>query len=169
MNRPRQRKSKSKNTEQSSPELARQYALRLLSGRDYSLAQLKLKLRARQFSEADLEQAVSSLEQDNWINDRRFAERFAESAVAAGRFYGIRLRMELLRRGIPEAVASDVIDIVSESHNEDDEAGAALMRRFPGFSFATASDREKRSVFGFLQRRGFRPSVILRAMRADIS
>ena len=94
------RRLKSTNTEQSSAELARRYALRLLSGRDYSVAKLKLKLRARSFTEADVEEAVSGLEKENWISDRRFAERFAESALASGRFYGIRLRMEMLRRGI---------------------------------------------------------------------
>ncbi len=158
---------KSKNTEQSSPELARQYALRLLAARDYSIAQLKLKLRDREFAEVDLEEAVAGLERENWINDRRYAERFAESALASGRFYGLRLRMEMLRRGFPETIVTEVIALVSEGRNEDDETCLALMRRFPDFSFATASDKEKRSVLGFLQRRGFRISVILRAMRAE--
>ena len=80
--RPRKNPSRSKNTEPSSPERAWQYALRLLAARDYTIAQLKQKLRLRDFEEADLEQAVSRLESENWISDRRFAERFAESALA---------------------------------------------------------------------------------------
>jgi regulatory protein len=168
MNSPCKRRLKSKNTEKSSPVSARQYALRLLSGRDYSIAQLKLKLRARNFTEADLEEAVSGLERENWINDRRFAERFAESALASRRFYGFRLRMEMLQRGIPEAVVTEVIDLMSEGRKEDDEAGLALVRHFPAFTFATASDKDKRRVLGFLQRRGFKTSAILRAMRAEV-
>lgn len=168
MKSPCKRRLKSKNTEQSSPELARQYALRLLAERDYSIARLKQKLRDRKFAETDLEEAVSGLETENWINDRRFAERFAESALASGRFYGFRLRMEMLRRGFSEAVVTEVIDLMSDGRNEDDEAGLALVRHFPDFSFATASDKEKRSVLGFLQRRGFRTSVVLRAMRAEV-
>jgi regulatory protein len=168
MNSPCKRRLKSKNTEQSSPKLARQYALRLLSGRDYSIAQLKQKLRARNFTEADLEEAVSGLEIENWISDRRFAERFAESALASGRFYGFRLRMEMLRRGISETVVSEVIDFMSEGRTEDDEAALALVRHFPDFSFTAASDKDKRRVLGFLQRRGFHTSAILRAMRAEV-
>jgi len=111
---------------------------------------------------------VSGLERENWISDRRFAERFAESALASGRFYGFRLRMEMLRRGIPEAVVSEVIDLMSEGRNEDNEVGLALARHFADFSFAAASDKDKRRVLGFLQRRGFHTSAILRAMRAEV-
>jgi regulatory protein len=165
--RPRKNPSRSKNTEPSSPERAWQYALRLLAAKDYTIAQLKQKLRTREFAEADLEQAVSRLELENWISDRRFAQRFAESALASGRFYGLRLRMEMLRRGFPEEVVSEVIGLLSVDCNEDEQAGLVLERHFPSFSFAAASDREKRRALGFLQRRGFRTSVIVRAMRAE--
>jgi regulatory protein len=167
--RPRKNPSKSKNTEPSSPERARQYALRLLAARDYTIAQLKQKLRLRDFTEADLDQAVSRLESESWISDRRFAQRFAESALASGRFYGLRLRMEMLRRGFPEEIVSEVIGLLSVDCDEDEQAALALERHFPSFSFATASDREKRRALGFLQRRGFRASVIMRAMRAEYS
>ncbi|NVN92634.1 MAG: regulatory protein RecX [Desulfuromonadales bacterium] len=161
--------SRLKSTEPSSPERAWQYALRLLAAKDYTIVQLKQKLRAREFTDADLDQAVSRLEMENWISDRRFAERFAESALASGRFFGLRLRMEMLRRGFPEDVVSEVVGRLSDEFNEDVEAGGALTRHFPGFSFSEASDREKRRVLSFLQRRGFRTSVILRAMRMEVA
>lgn len=163
----RKKPSRLKNTEPSSVERAWQYALRLLAAKDYTTAQLKRKLRVRQFSEDDLDQAVARLEAENWINDRRFAERFAGAALASGRFYGLRLRMEMLRRGFSEALVTEVVDRLSEELHEDDEARLVLERHFPGFCYALATDREKRRVLGYLQRRGFRISVIVRVMRSD--
>jgi len=165
----KQTTSKSKSSEISSVAGARQYALRLLTGRDYSVARLKQKLRDRCFAEPDLEAAVSALELEGWINDGRFARRFAESAMESGRYYGSRLCLELKRRGIPGAVVSKTLDEIMGERNEDGDALSMLKRRFSEFSFSLAGDGEKRRVFGFLCRRGFSAAVALRAMKAEES
>jgi regulatory protein len=126
---------------------------------------MKEKLRSREFSESDLSEAVARLEAENWISDRRYAERFAESALASGRYVGPRLRMELRRRGIPDDLVSDVIGRLVEEYDEGRELRAMLERRFPRFSYAAATDKDKRRVLGFLQRRGFGLSAIMRAMK----
>ena len=159
-------RSRSKNTDPSSPEQGRQYALRLLADRDYTVAALKRKLRARQLREEDLEQVASRLEQEGWLSDRRFAERFAESALSSGRYVGVRLRLEMLKRGVPEELVDEQLGRISQEHDEDEQARQLLVRHFPGFFFAEADDREKRRVAGYLQRRGFRFSTVMRAMRS---
>ena len=156
-----------KSSEPSSPERAWQYALRLLAARDYTVARIKEKLRSRDFTDSDLNQAVERLEAEQWISDRRFAERFADSALASGRYVGPRLRMEMRRRGIPEELISDVIGRLSAEYNECTEVQAVLERRFPGFTFVTAGDKEKRRILGFLQRRGFGLSAIMRAIKGE--
>jgi len=158
---------RSKNFEPSSPERAWQYALRLLAARDYTAARMKEKLRSREFTEADLDEAVARLEAENWINDRRYAERFAESALASGRFVGTRLKMEMRRRGIPEELAGEVIGRLSEEYDECKEVQSVLERRFPRFSYVEADDKSKRRVIGFLQRKGHRFSAIMQAMKAS--
>jgi regulatory protein len=158
--------SRSKNSDPSSPEHARLYALRLLADRDYTLAGLKRKLRAREYQESAVEQAVSGLEQEGWVSDRRFAQRFAESALASGRYVGVRLRLEMLRRGVPEELVDEQLNRLALESDEDEQASQLLARHFPGFSFGEADDREKRRVAGFLQRRGLRFSAVMRAMRS---
>ena len=81
-----------RSSEPSSPERAYLYALRLLTARDYTVARLREKLRGRDLDEADVEAALERLVSEGWLDDRRFAERFAESALASGRYYGPRLR-----------------------------------------------------------------------------
>ena len=157
----------SKNTEPLPPGRAYQYALRLLTGRDYSTARVRAKLAAREVDEGDLEAVILRLQQEGWLDDRRYAERFAESALSSGRYYGTRLRLEMRRRGFtPDVVNEALAHLLAES-DEVSEVRAVVVRRYPGFSYSAASDRDKRRVVGFLQRRGFGFSAIMRALRTD--
>ena len=139
------------------------YALRLLAARDYSSARISEKLLAREFSEADTETIVARLQTEGWLDDRRFAERFAESAVAAGRFFGPRLKMEMSRRGISASLVNETV--AHHLNGESEAARLVLTRRFSDFDFEQASDKERRKVIGFLQRRGFRFSMIMQLLK----
>jgi regulatory protein len=159
---------KSKNIEPSSPERAYLHALRLLTARDYTEARLREKLHTRNYDDADCDVALVRLTSEGWVDDRRFAERFTESALASSRYYGPRLRQEMLRRGIPADMVSEVLGRVLADHDEAEDINSILARRFGAFSFSTASDKEKRRVMGFLQRRGYTLSTIMRAMRTAV-
>lgn len=155
-----------RSSEPSTPERGYLYALRLLTARDYTEAKLREKLRGRDLDEADVEAALERLVSEGWVDDRRFAQRFAESALASGRYYGPRLRQEMRRRGLQPDLVSEVLGRVLVEHDEIEEVNAIVERRFSGFSFSTASDREKRRTVGFLQRRGFSLSAVMSALRA---
>ena len=156
-----------KNSEPSSPERAFQGALTLLAARDYTAARMREKLAARGFNEAAVETAVVRLEREGWLSDRRFAERFAETAVAGGRFFGPRLRLEMRRRGVPAELVDEVLGRLRLERDEQDDLRYVMERRFPDFSFFTASDREKRRVIAFLKRRGFGLGTIMKILKAE--
>jgi regulatory protein len=155
-----------RSSEPSSPERAYLYALRILTARDYTVARLQEKLCGRAFAESDVEAALGRMVSEGWVDDRRFAERFVESALASGRYYGHRLRQEMRRRGLQPELVAEVLGRVLVERDEVEEVRAIVERRFSGFSFSTASDREKRRTIGFLQRRGFSFSAIMSALRA---
>ncbi len=143
------------------------YTLRLLTGRDYTVSRIRQKLAAREVAGQDLEALILRLQREGWLDDKRYAERFAESALSDGRFYGARLRMEMRRRGFtPDVVDETLAPLLAES-DEISEVRSAAARRYPGFSYSAASDRDKRRVIGFLQRRGFGFSAIMRALRTE--
>ena len=160
-----QHRLKSKNTEISSPERARQYALRLLAARDYTSARLRDKLTEKNYSSNDAECVIQQLKSEGWIDDRRFAQRFAESASASGRFCGPRLRQEMRRRGLPDDVVNDMMGRIREEYDEVAGVTAILERRYPDFPRSPGNDKEKQRIIGFLQRRGFNISVIMHALR----
>jgi regulatory protein len=141
--------------------------LRLLTGRDYTAAAICRKLAARGVAERDAEEVISRIQREGWLDDSRYAGRFAASAISSGRFYGARLRLEMRRRGFPVDIVNDTLAPLLAEHDELSEARAAVERRYPGFSYTAASDRDKRRIVGFLQRRGFGFSAIMQALRAE--
>jgi regulatory protein len=156
-----------KSSEPSSPERAFQDALALLAVRDYTTAKMKEKLATRGLNEAAVETAVVRLVSEGWLSDRRFAERFAETAVAGCRYFGPRLRLEMRRRGVPAELIDEVLGRLRLERNEQGDLRSVMERRYPGFSFVTATDREKRRVIAFLQRRGFGLGTIMKALKVD--
>jgi regulatory protein len=166
MNRLRSRTNlKSKSTEPPTPAITYQYALRLLTGRDYSVQKLRAKLTSWNLAEQDVESTLLRLQEEGLMDDRRYAAHFAESALSDGRFYGPRLRQEMRRRGVTAELVDDVLKQVCEEYNEADELRSVIDRRYPGFVYSAASDKEKRRVISWLQRHGFGISAILTALR----
>ncbi len=157
----------SRNTEPLTLERTYQYAVRLLTGRDYTVARIRQKLAAREVAKQEIEAVILRLQREGWLDDTRYAARFAEAALSSGRYYGGRLRLEMRRRGFtPDVVTETLAPLLAES-DEISEVRSAAERRYPGFSYSAASDRDKRRVVGFLQRRGFGFSAIMRALRSE--
>lgn len=144
---------------------ARDYALRLLGRRDHTRADLERKLVRRGVDRSIIDELISRLTDDGYLDDRRFARRWAESAVASGRCLGPRLRLELRRRGVPAEIAEQTASELTEGYEEFSVARTLLERKFPGFDPVAADDRDKRRVFGFLQRRGVSTATIVAIFR----
>ena len=157
----------SRNTEPLSPDQLYQYALRLLTGRDYAVARIRQKLATRGGVGDDAEVVIDRLQREGWLDDKRYAGRFAEAALASGRYYGARLRVEMRRKGFTADVVTNTLAPLLAESDEVAEVRSAADRRYPGFSYSAASDRDKRRVVGFLQRRGFGFSAIMQALRAE--
>lgn len=136
-------------------------ALRILTRRDHSEAELRRKLQERGIGSGDADVAISRMHSLGYLDDRRFARQWAESAIRNGRGFGPRIRLELLRRGVAEAVITDVLASLNEGYGEREVLAELISRKFGGFDYRTATDREKRRVVNFLQRRGFSLSLIL--------
>ena len=140
------------------------YALRALARRDHSVAELERKLRGKVSPEATAH-VMARLLQSGYLDDRRFAERWAEGAVRNGRGYGVRLRQELARRGIERELVEDVVAGITVQHGEEQTLRTLTAKKFAAFDPPTAPDRDRRRVMAFLQRKGFSLSAILHYFR----
>jgi regulatory protein len=140
-------------------------ALNLLSRRDHSEVELRRKLSPKGFSAAALDETMTRLKDAGYLDDRRFAQSFAEAAIRNGRGYGFRLRLELSRRGIPDEVIEDTLAALDAEYDEITTLSELMARKFEGFDPQQAEERQKRRVISYFQRRGFSLAAIVRVFR----
>jgi len=106
-------------------------ALRILTRRDHSEQELFRKLSGKGHSFGAISASVVRLKELKYLDDRRFATRWVEEALAGQRFFGARLRMELVRRGIEPDLAAEVVAAATKAGNENEQL-SELVAKFPG-------------------------------------
>ncbi len=136
-------------------------ALNLLARRDHTVHELKQKLSVRGFSADSITTAIEKLSGQKLLDDRRFAERWADAAIRGGRGYGLRILQELQRKGVSREIAAEVVATATAEHLESDSVAAIVARRFAAFDPAGASQKEKQRVYSYLQRRGFSMQTVI--------
>jgi regulatory protein len=141
------------------------YALRILSRRDSSISGVVSKLNGKGFAESIVAETVVHLQESGYLDDRRFARQWAESAIRNGRGFGPRLRLDLARLGVPAEIITETVSSLTAEYDEIETIDGLLKRKFVGFYPISASDREKRRVIQYMQRRGFSTAAIFHAFR----
>lgn len=140
-------------------------ALRVLALRDHSEEELRRKLKTKGYDEQGIEGSVARLRELGYLDDTRFALGFAESSIRNGRGFGVRIKLELARRGVAAPIIQETLTEIAGEFDEGEELSRTVARRYPGFDPAGASEREKRQMVAYLQRKGFTLSAILAALK----
>lgn len=132
-------------------------AVDLLSRRDYAKGELLLKLRQKGFSEGS-EEAVEKLEGYGYIDDRRFAEKYANELVRLKNFGKRRIVQELMKKGI----SRDIIDEVMNEIEFDSESLVSLIER--KYARSLGDEKGVRRTVNALVRKGYSYSEIREAL-----
>jgi len=132
-------------------------ALRLLTRRDHSRAELTAKLAAQAESADQLNQVLDTLQAERLLSDHRYA---SQRVAARGRRYGnARLSQELRQHGVGD---DDIAAALPEAGDETERCRAIWAKKF-GRPPQSADERAKQ--MRFLQYRGFSGEAIRRVMR----
>jgi regulatory protein len=133
-------------------------AIRLLSGRRLTKAQLAQKLRDRGYDPASVEEALATCEERRYLDDRTFAQLHVKSVLDRKPVGRMRLLHDLLRQGIDGDLARDVLDEFTEGEEERiDRALAKLEAIRPYDGYEQLGRR--------LERQGFTAPEIAKALR----
>lgn len=144
----------------------RRGAMDLLARREHSRFELAGKLRSR-FAAADMDAINVVLDQlaaENLQSDQRFAEEYLRLRMRRG-FGWLRIRADLLRRGVGDGIISDMA--------RPDEEWRALAEKLIAFRLGESgtmarASKEHQRLFRFLQSRGFSAETAHGALRRHI-
>jgi regulatory protein len=136
-------------------------ALRMLSRRDHTAAEIRRKLADADHDPEDISRVIDALRAEGAIDDRRVAEAYVSTASRVKGRGRLRIAQELQARGIDRTLADETTSAIPE----DDEAAAierilARKRLPPRIDAAT-----RRRLFQQLMRRGFPAHLIAKAFK----
>jgi len=124
-------------------------ALDILSRREHSAHELKLKLQKKFETISEIEKAIVRLENNNLLNDFRFAETYARIRKRKG-FGPNKIYYELANKGIKESISNEII---SAENGWIDAALDAFRKKYKDGISEDTKERLKQK--NFLHNRGF--------------
>lgn len=133
------------------------YALRLLAKKDYTEAEIKQKFQKRQIDKEEAENAILFLKDKDFINDKRYAQNYAKIHSSRG---NIRLKFELLKKGILEEDISSVLLRIGNSEQKGEALIVAqkwLDRKGKNYP---DKNKLKQNLMSKLSRQGFSYEII---------
>ncbi|MGH8729185.1 MAG: recombination regulator RecX [Burkholderiales bacterium] len=133
-------------------------ALKLLSRREHSRAELQKKLSAHAENPAEVDALLDNLEQRGWLSETRFVE--AVINTRRRRFGAARIAHELRQKGVgEELVAAHAIKL----RETELEAAREVWRK--KFGVRPRNNDERGRQVRFLQNRGFSSEVIFQLLK----
>ncbi len=136
----------------------------MLSRRDHSTFEVSHKLKEKGFSEAACSQVVSYLKEIHLLDDHKFIRQWSRFRLDLHSFGPIRLRRELMEKGLPYGDVDLFINKLSGAWAPECLAETALLRRYKD-PIMLQTRRNRRRAFDFLQRKGHSKAAILSAFK----
>ena len=145
------------------PQEALQRALRYLSFRARSEREVRDKLRLLGFPSKTIESTLERLRTLNLLNDEQFARTWAVTRVEGQGFGPLRIEKELRAKGVSRSLIDQtVVEAIGPAEGRE-RAQALLEKRFANKDLR--DPKVRRRVAGYLQRRGYRNSVIAEVLQ----
>lgn len=148
-------------------EAAHAAALRLLTVRAHSRAEVEQRLQRRGFAPEPVAEALDRLERAGLLDDAAFAAELAASRTRRG-YAANMVQRDLRTRGVDRDVAGAAAAQASPPDAEAERCHALAadwVERHSGLEPPVAARR----LAGFLGRRGYQPSLVAEAVRRAVN
>lgn len=142
---------------------AREYFFRILSRRDHSRKELKDKAFKKGYSGNFIEEILDEFEQKEYINDRKFALKYAADKFEFNNWGPYKIRTQLFKKGISRTVTEECISTVF-GNDSIKESMSDLIRKKRKRYLREPEEKRKKKIFDFLMRKGYNSNDILKHM-----
>lgn len=133
---------------------AKEKAFRYLAGRAHSEKELRIKLLRKGFPKAIVDEVISDLKAQKFIDDEMFALSYVRSRLVNKPVGEILLRHELWQKGIHEEIIEKAVQEAYAEKNQLEIARELMEKRRAHYKNLEEKKRKKR-LGDFLLRRGF--------------
>jgi regulatory protein len=133
-----------------------------LGRRDRTVAEVRRHLEAKRVEPLTIDAALAELSVQGYLDDGRFAQRFAEDRRTLDAWGADRIERKLMAAGVAPGVIASVL--ANRETADELEAAVALLRR--RYAVVPGTDRERDRALGLLVRKGYELDLAYDAIRA---
>jgi regulatory protein len=141
-------------------------ALRWLTARELSEAQVRARLAEKGYTDTAIKPAVERLLQDRTLDDRRAATSVARTEARVRRHGPHRVMGKLMAMRIDRDLAKDVVRELFGEEDAEALLEKTLEVRLRGKPERLTDPRERRKILAYLVRQGFSASAASAAIRS---
>jgi regulatory protein len=131
------------------------YLLKLLGRRDHSRRELLTKARRKDFPPDVIEDVLDELEQKQFINDRRFAEKFAADKSSLNKWGPIKIRSHLIQKGVGPADAARGVELAFEEAELKTTFADLVQKKRRRFLREENPRKRKKKILDYLCSKGY--------------
>lgn len=142
---------------------AKERALYLLDIRDYSYVEMFKKL-SESYSEDICYEVLNKLAELGCINDRRYAERWAEHLCVTKKFGYYKAREELKKRGLPGDIIEEALEPYKDNCSE--RIAELIRKKYAKYLLDESDEKAVSKVKAALARMGYSYSEINQAIKS---
>jgi regulatory protein len=129
-------------------------ALRYLSLKSRTIAEVKKKLLEKEFDELTINCVIDKLVDWHFVDDVQFSKNFIVDSQIGKPKGSYRLRMELMRKGVPKEIISEALEMYLTPESESDLAILAATKKMKSLT-NYPKDKQFKRLMSFLIARGF--------------
>ncbi len=137
---------------------AKSDALRLLSIRPRSVAEMTERLKRKHYPKEIIEKLIGVFQAQGLLNDDQFAKLFANARVHSNPQGRKKLAVELAKKGLAPTLIEKTVAGLKDV-DEESMAMELARRRFEHMA-GLSSEKKKFRLYGLLKRRGFDDGVV---------
>ena len=141
-------------------------ALTLLSARELSEAQLRTRLKRREFEADDIDSVINRLKADGTLNDRRVAGAIARMETSIKHRGRSRVIQKIRQAGIDGDTADAATEQAFEDIDEDQLLDHAMTRRLRGKTPRELDEKARARLVRGLAAQGFGLDAIFKKLRS---
>ena len=146
---------------------AKSHALKFLCYRDRSNWELAQYLKKKEYSHSVIQQTLDYLTELNYINDQRFALQWGQFKINKNNIGRNRLYMELSGKKINKAIIEKTLNTIYANYPEKDLAAKCARKKWDSLK-GVETEKKKRRLVQFMQRRGFSSDIIYQSLKTLI-
>ncbi len=144
----------------------KELSFRLLTRRQHSILELKRKLALKKFSPENVEIIISELLERNYLDDKKFAEKYTDEKLKNNKSGLVKIKAELFKKGIEKRIVDEVLSKFLNSNLIIENALQIAMYKMKSTLYSKAEPKKKKEkLFRFLVSKGYSSEIIIKTLR----